>query len=90
MIAAKALRIFTRIYPVLKSERSSVGTKLTLYKALIGFILTYARLPAWEFAAESYLLKLHSLQSNVLHTTDNLPRRTRRSSLYNFVTKLCR
>jgi hypothetical protein len=34
-IAAKALRTFSIIYPLLKSERLSVATKLTLCKALI-------------------------------------------------------
>jgi hypothetical protein len=49
MIAAKALRIFISIYHLLKNECLSVGTKLTLYKALVKSILTYA-CPAWEFA----------------------------------------
>jgi hypothetical protein len=37
--------------------------------------MTYACL-SWEFAADSYLLKLQRLQNIVLPTTGNLPRRT--------------
>jgi len=36
-------------------------------------MLTYD-FPAWEFAADSYLLKLQRLQSRVLRTIGNLPR----------------
>jgi hypothetical protein len=32
--------------------------------------------PAWEFAAESHLLKLQRLQNKVLRTIGNFPRRT--------------
>jgi hypothetical protein len=37
--------------------------------------MTYA-CPAWEFAAESHLLKLQRLQNRVLRTIGNFPRRT--------------
>jgi hypothetical protein len=37
--------------------------------------MTYA-CPAWEFAAESHLLKLQRLQNKVLRTLGNFPRRT--------------
>jgi len=60
---------------MLKSERLSVVTKLTLYNALIRSILTYA-CPAREFAADSYLSKFQHLQNKVLHTTGNLLRHT--------------
>jgi hypothetical protein len=91
------VRIFINIYPLLESERLNVGTKLTLYKALIGSILIYAY-PVWEFAADSYLLKLQLLQNIVLRTICNFPRRTptrdlhmafKSPYLYDFVTKLC-
>jgi hypothetical protein len=80
----------------LKSERLDVNIKLTLYKAFIRSILTYA-CPAWEFAADSYLLKLQRLQNEVLLTIGNLPRRTPTRDLHvafkipylHFVTKLC-
>jgi hypothetical protein len=37
--------------------------------------MTYA-CPAWEFAAESHLLKLQRLRNKVLRTIGNYPRRT--------------
>jgi PIN domain nuclease of toxin-antitoxin system len=70
-----ALRTFISFYLLLRSERLSVSTKLTLYKALIRSILTYV-CSAWEFAADSNILKLQRLQKEVLRTIDNLPRRT--------------
>jgi hypothetical protein len=60
--------------------------------------MTYA-CPAWEFAAETYLLKLQRLQNKVLRTIDNLPRcimvRDMRVAfqilyIYDYLTKLCR
>jgi len=48
--ATKALRIFLSIYPILNSERLSVGAKLIIYKALIKSMLTYA-CPDWELPA---------------------------------------
>jgi hypothetical protein len=52
IIEAKAFRIFIRIYPVLKNERLCVNIKLTLHKALIRTVITYAY-PAWELAADT-------------------------------------
>jgi hypothetical protein len=43
--------------------------------------MTYA-CPAWEFAADSHQLKLQHLQSRVLRTTGNLPRRTPTRALH--------
>jgi hypothetical protein len=37
--------------------------------------MTYAS-PAWEFAANTHLLKLQRLQNKVLRTIGNFPRRT--------------
>jgi hypothetical protein len=74
-IATKALRIFLSIYPILKSERLIIGAKLIIYKKLIRPTLTYV-CPAWEFAADSYLLKLQRLQNRALRTICNLPRHT--------------
>jgi hypothetical protein len=62
MIEAKAFRTFFRIYSLFKSERLSANIKLTLHKALIRSVLTYA-CPTWEFAANVHLLKLHCLQN---------------------------
>jgi hypothetical protein len=75
MIEAKAFRKFIRIYSLFKSERLSTNITLTLHKALIRSTMTYAS-PAWEFAADSHLLKLQRLQNEVLHTIGNFPRRT--------------
>jgi hypothetical protein len=60
--------------------------------------MTYAS-PAWEFAAEIYLLKLQRLQKKVIRTTGNLPRCTLVRDMhvalkipydYDCITKLCR
>jgi hypothetical protein len=75
MIKAKAFRTFIRIYSLFKIERLSANIKLILHKALIRSVMTYA-CPAWEFEAESHLLKLQRLQNKVLRTIGNFPRRT--------------
>jgi hypothetical protein len=54
MIEAKAFRTFIRIYSFFNSERLSAKIKLTLHKALLRSVMTYA-CPAWEFAAECHL-----------------------------------
>jgi hypothetical protein len=55
--------------------------------------------PAWEFAAESHLLKLQRLQNKVLRTIDSFPRRTSVRDMhaafqipyvYDYITKSCR
>jgi hypothetical protein len=55
--------------------------------------------PAWEFAADSHLLKLQRRQNKVLRSIVNLPRRTQTRNLqvafkipylHYFVTKICR
>jgi hypothetical protein len=60
--------------------------------------MTYAS-PAWEFGANTHLLKLQQLQNNVLCTIGNFPRRTPVRELhkafnipyiYDYITKLCR
>jgi hypothetical protein len=72
MIEAKAFRTFIRIYTPFKSERLSANIKLTLHKTLITSVMTYA-CPAWEFAADTCLLKLQRLQNKVLRTIGNFP-----------------
>jgi hypothetical protein len=98
MTEAKAFRTFIRIYSLFKSERLSVNIKLTLHKALFISVMTYA-CPAWELAADTYLLKLQSLQNKVLRTTGKFPRCTPVCDLhttfnlpyiYDYITKLCR
>jgi hypothetical protein len=60
--------------------------------------MTYA-CPAWEFAAETHLLKLQRLQNKILRTIGKLPRRTPVRDLhmafqipyvYDYITKSCR
>jgi hypothetical protein len=75
MIEAKAFRTFMNTYSLFKSERLSANIKLTLYKALIRSVMTYA-CPTREFAADTYLMKLQRLQNKVLRTIANYPRRT--------------
>jgi hypothetical protein len=98
MIEAKAFRTFIRIYSLFKSERLSANIKLTLHKALIRSVMTYA-CPACEFEAESHLLKLQRLQNKVHRTIGNLPRRTSVRDMheafhmpyvYDYITKSCR
>jgi hypothetical protein len=74
-VEAKALRTFIRIYPLFRSGRLSTNIKLTLHKALIRSTIAYA-CPAWEFAAETDLLKLQRLQNRVLRTNGNFRRCT--------------
>jgi hypothetical protein len=98
MIEAKAFRTFIRVYSLFKSERLSADIKLILHKTLIRLIMTYA-CPAWEFAADTHLLKLQRLQNKVLRTIGNLPRSRPVRDLYvafkipyvyDIITKLCR
>jgi hypothetical protein len=81
-----------------KSERLSAYIKLTLHKALIGSVMTYA-CAACELEADTYLLKLQRLKKKVLHTIENFPRCTPVRELqtafnlpyvYDYITKLCR
>jgi hypothetical protein len=64
MIEAKAFRTFITVYPLFKSEPLSANIKLTLHKALISSVMTYAS-PAWESAEDTHLLKLQRLQNKV-------------------------
>jgi hypothetical protein len=98
MIEAKAFRTFIRIYSLFKSERLSANIKLTLHKALIRSVMTYA-CHAWEFAAECHLLKLQRLQNKVLRTIGNFPKCTSVRDIYkafhipyiyDYITKSCR
>jgi hypothetical protein len=98
MIEAKAFRTFIRVYSLFNSERLSAKIKLTLHNALIRSVMTYAS-PAWEFAADTHLMKLQRLQNRVLRTIGNHPRRTPVRDLhmalhipyiYDYITKLCR
>jgi hypothetical protein len=98
MIEAKAFRTFIRIYSLFKSERLSANIKFTPHKALIRTVMTYA-CPTWDFAADTYLMKLQRLQNKVLHTIGNFSRCTpvcelyvafNISDIYDYITKLSR
>jgi hypothetical protein len=56
MIEAKAFRTFIRVYSLFKNERLRANIKLTLHKALIRSVITYAG-PAWESVADTHLMK---------------------------------
>jgi hypothetical protein len=75
MIEANVFRTFIIIYSLLKSERLSANISLTLPEALISSVTTYAS-PAWELAADTYLLKLQGKQNKIPCTTGNFPRGT--------------
>jgi hypothetical protein len=98
MIEAKAFITLIRIYSLIKSEHLQANIKLTLHKALIRLVMTYT-CPAWELAADTYLLKLQCLQSKVLRTIGIFPRCTPGHNLhtafnlpyiYDYIIKLCR
>jgi hypothetical protein len=80
-----------------KIEWLNASIKLTLLKALIRSVMTYA-CTTWEFAAETHLLKLHRLQNRVLRSIGILSRHTSILDLhvafqipyvYGYITKLC-
>jgi hypothetical protein len=62
---AKAFCMYIRTYSLFKNGRLSTNIKLTLYKALIRSVMTYA-CPAQEYAADAHLLKLYHPQNRVL------------------------
>jgi predicted transcriptional regulator len=72
MIEAKVFRTFIRIYSLFKSGLLSANIKLTLHTALIRSVMTCAN-PAWELAADTYLVKLQRLQNEVIRTIGNFP-----------------
>jgi hypothetical protein len=92
MTEAKAFRTFIRIYSLFKNDPLSADIKLSLHKALIRSVMTYV-CPAWELAADTYLLKLvlctigkfpRCTPDRDLHTAFNLP------YVYDYITKLWR
>jgi hypothetical protein len=98
MTEAKAFRTFIGIYSQLKNECLSSSIKLTLHKALIRSVMTYAW-PAWELAADTCVLKQQCLQKKVICTTGNFWRCILVCDLctdfvlphvYHYITKLCR
>jgi hypothetical protein len=92
-IVTKTLRTFIRIYSLLKSERLSAKSKLTLYKTLMRSKMTYACL-AWEFAADSSACKIESSAPLVAyqgaHRFALYIRHSRFSTFNDYITKICR
>jgi hypothetical protein len=97
MTETKAFRTFISIYSLFKTKHLSTNIKLTLHKVLSRSVMTYA-CPAWELAADTYLLKLQRLQDKVLHTIGNFLRCTLVHDLhtvfnlpyvYDYIAKLC-
>jgi hypothetical protein len=60
MTAAKALRMYQRIYCLVKSGRLSTDIKIWLFKSLIKSVMT-PTCPSWEYIADGHLLKLQRL-----------------------------
>jgi hypothetical protein len=85
MKEAKVFRTLVRVYYLFKSERLNAKIKLILHKALIKSVMTYA-CPAWEFAANTQLLKLQCLQNEVLRTNGKFPSST--PYIYEYIMKL--
>jgi hypothetical protein len=85
MIENKEFRKFIRTYSLLKSERLSSKIKLTLHKAPIKAVITYA-CPNWKLAAYTNLIKLHRLQNKFLCTTGNFQGAHRSAILTQFLT----
>ena len=81
MIEAKTFRTFIRVFSLFKNERLGANINLTLHKALIRSVTAYAY-PAWEFAADSHLLKLQRLPDRVLRIVGKFPRRSQTCKLH--------
>jgi hypothetical protein len=73
MMEAKAFKTIIRAYSPFKGERLTDNIKLTLHKALIRSVMTYA-CRAWEFAVDTHFWKLQRLQNKVLRTTGKFSR----------------
>jgi hypothetical protein len=93
-----ALCTYIRTYSLFKSGHLNTNIKLTLYKALIRSVVTFA-CPTWEYVADAQLLKLQRLQNSVLCAIGNLDRcipvrklhvAFKSPYLYVYITKLCR
>lgn len=73
-LLCKANGLIVRHYPILAAlTPDNLGVGLTMYKALIRSVITYAA-PAWGFAAVSHLRKLQVIQNQVIRLITHLPR----------------
>ncbi|KAJ4426224.1 hypothetical protein ANN_27035 [Periplaneta americana] len=76
----KANGLIVRHYPILAAlTPDNLRVGLTMYKALIRSVITYAA-PAWEFAAVSHLRKLQVVQNQVIRLITHLPESPREES----------
>jgi hypothetical protein len=75
MIEAKVFRTIIRVYSLFKSWQLCANFKLTLHKAQIRSVMSYA-CPTWEFAAGTGILKLQTLHNKVLYTICEFPKCT--------------
>jgi hypothetical protein len=95
---ARALRTYVRTCSLFRSGRLSTNLDLTVYKALVRWLMTYTRFTL-EFAADAHLWKLQRLQNRVHHATGNLDKCTSVCELhvvskilyvFHYINKLCR
>jgi hypothetical protein len=95
---AKVLLAYIGTYSVFRNGRLNTTIKITLYKALISYVMTNA-CPTWENAADAHLLKLQRLQNRVFCAVGNLDKCTLVRELhvtfkinyaYDYIIKLCR
>ncbi|KAJ4448031.1 hypothetical protein ANN_10043 [Periplaneta americana] len=76
----KANGLIVRHYPILAAlTPDNLRAGLTMYKALIRSVITYAA-PAWGFAAVTHLLKLQVIQNQVIRLITHLPESPREES----------
>jgi hypothetical protein len=82
----------------MKSERLSIKSKMTLYKALVRPKMSYA-CPTWESAADTRFIELQHLQNKILRVIGGFLRCTptpymhmafQIPYIYDFITKTCR
>jgi len=77
-----ATGVFCDIFPLLARDSAlTQSSKLTLYKLLIRYILTYAT-PVWNFTFSSSYLRLHVIQSKCLRVIGYHPRHTHNFHLH--------
>jgi hypothetical protein len=83
---AKALCTYIRTDSLFKNGHLNTNIKFMLYEALIRSVMTYAS-PTWEYAADTYLLRLQHLQTRMLR---KLHMAFKITYVYDYRTKLCR
>jgi hypothetical protein len=98
VIEAKAIRTFIIIYSLFKCERLSTNIKLTLHKAFIRLVITYAS-PAWGICGRQPFNKIAAPAKQSSPHIGNFPRGTpvcdlhmafKSPYVYDYITKLCK